>query len=225
MGKDVKEVVNDKIFEEIFGSDMTENEKTFLLLYLESYNGAQSYRKAYNMDNITTSRVKACELLQRPHIRAAIKRARKIMSVGFDIDPTQYIEFLLKAANANIGDYVRVEEEEKPVLDKEGNPVLNMDTGEPITNKRSRVFLNNSKDLDMSLVSSIKQGKDGVTIQLVDKLSCWDKIKDFMEWQAEKDNKAKEDSKILDAITGRIDDTWTGDNVYSDLDEALKEDG
>nr|DAF57404.1 MAG TPA: Terminase small subunit [Myoviridae sp. ctqfO1] len=225
MGKDVKEVVNDKIFEEIFGSDMTENEKTFLLLYLESYNGAQSYRKAYNMDNITTSRVKACELLQRPHIRAAIKRARKIMSVGFDIDPTQYIEFLLKAANANIGDYVRVEEEEKPVLDKEGNPVLNMDTGEPITNKRSRVFLNNSKDLDMSLVSSIKQGKDGVTIQLVDKLSCWDKIKDFMEWQAEKDNKAKEDSRILDAITGRIDDTWTGDNVYSDLDEALKEDG
>lgn len=225
MGKDVKEVVNDKIFEEIFGSDMTENEKTFLLLYLESYNGAQSYRKAYNMDNITTSRVKACELLQRPHIRAAIKRARKIMSVGFDIDPTQYIEFLLKAANANIGDYVRVEEEEKPVLDKEGNPVLNMDTGEPITNKRSRVFLNNSKDLDMSLVSSIKQGKDGVTIQLVDKLSCWDKIKDFMEWQAEKDNKAKEDSKILDAITGRIDDTWTGDNVYNDLDEALKEDG
>lgn len=225
MGKDVKEVVNDKIFEEIFGSDMTENEKTFLLLYLESYNGAQSYRKAYNMDNIITSRVKACELLQRPHIRAAIKRARKIMSVGFDIDPTQYIEFLLKAANANIGDYVRVEEEEKPVLDKEGNPVLNMDTGEPITNKRSRVFLNNSKDLDMSLVSSIKQGKDGVTIQLVDKLSCWDKIKDFMEWQSEKDNKAKEDSKILDAITGRIDDTWTGDNVYSDLDEALKEDG
>lgn len=225
MGKDVKEVVNDKIFEEIFGSDMTENEKTFLLLYLESYNGAQSYRKAYNMDNITTSRVKACELLQRPHIRAAIKRARKIMSVGFDIDPTQYIEFLLKAANANIGDYVRVEEEEKPVLDKEGNPVLNMDTGEPITNKRSRVFLNNSKDLDMSLVSSIKQGKDGVTIQLVDKLSCWDKIKDFMEWQAEKDNKAKEDSRILDAITGRIDDTWTDDNVYSDLDEALKEDG
>ena len=225
MGKDVKEVVNDKIFEEIFGSDMTENEKTFLLLYLESYNGAQSYRKAYNMDNITTSRVKACELLQRPHIRAAIKRARKIMSVGFDIDPTQYIEFLLKAANANIGDYVRVEEEEKPVLDKEGNPVLNMDTGEPITNKRSRVFLNNSKDLDMSLVSSIKQGKDGVTIQLVDKLSCWDKIKDFMEWQAEKDNKAKEGSKILDAITGRIDDTWTCDNVYSDLDEALKEDG
>ena len=225
MGKDVKEVVNDKIFEEIFGSDMTENEKTFLLLYLESYNGAQSYRKAYNMDNITTSRVKACELLQRPHIRAAIKRARKIMSVGFDIDPTQYIEFLLKAANANIGDYVRVEEEEKPVLDKEGNPVLNMDTGEPITNKRSRVFLNNSKDLDMSLVSSIKQGKDGVTIQLVDKLSCWDKIKDFMEWQAEKDNKAKEDSKILDAITGRIDDTWKDDNAYSDLDEALKEDG
>lgn len=225
MGKDVKEVVNDKIFEEIFGSDMTENEKTFLLLYLESYNGAQSYRKAYNMDNITTSRVKACELLQRPHIRAAIKRARKIMSVGFDIDPTQYIEFLLKAANANIGDYVRVEEEEKPVLDKEGNPVLNMDTGEPITNKRSRVFLNNSKDLDMSLVSSIKQGKDGVTIQLVDKLSCWDKIKDFMEWQTEKDNKAKEDSKILDAITGRIDDTWTEDNVYNDLDEALKEDG
>lgn len=225
MGKDVKEVVNDKIFEEIFGSDMTENEKTFLLLYLESYNGAQSYRKAYNMDNITTSRVKACELLQRPHIRAAIKRARKIMSVGFDIDPTQYIEFLLKAANANIGDYVRVEEEEKPVLDKEGNPVINMDTGEPITNKRSRVFLNNSKDLDMSLVSSIKQGKDGVTIQLVDKLSCWDKIKDFMEWQTEKDNKAKEDSKILDAITGRIDDTWKDDNVYSDLDEALKEDG
>lgn len=225
MEKDAKEIVNDKIFEEIFGSDMTENEKTFLLLYLESYNGAQSYRKAYNMDNLVVSKVKACELLQKPHIRAAVKRARKIMSVGFDIDPTQYIEFLLKAANANIGDYVRVEEEEKPVLDREGNPILNMDTGEPVTNKRSRVFLNNSKDLDMSLVSSIKQGKDGVTIQLIDKLSCWDKIKDFMEWQMEKENKAKEDSKILEAITGRVEDTWSDDNVYSDLEEALKEDG
>lgn len=225
MEKDAKEIVNDKIFEEIFGSDMTENEKKFLLLYLESYNGAQSYRKAYNMDNLVVSKVKACELLQKPHIRAAVKRARKIMSVGFDIDPTQYIEFLLKAANANIGDYVRVEEEEKPVLDREGNPVLNMDTGEPVTNKRSRVFLNNSKDLDMSLVSSIKQGKDGVTIQLIDKLSCWDKIKDFMEWQMERENKAKEDSKILEAITGRVEDTWSDDNVYSDLEEALKEDG
>lgn len=225
MEKDAKEIVNDKIFEEIFGSDMTENEKKFLLLYLESYNGAQSYRKAYNMDNLVVSKVKACELLQKPHIRAAVKRARKIMSVGFDIDPTQYIEFLLKAANANIGDYVRVEEEEKPVLDREGNPVLNMDTGEPVTNKRSRVFLNNSKDLDMSLVSSIKQGKDGVTIQLIDKLSCWDKIKDFMEWQMERENKAKEDSKILEAITGRVEDTWSDDNVYSDLEEALREDG
>lgn len=225
MEKDAKEIVNDKIFEEVFGSDMTEKEKNFLLLYLESYNAAQSYRKAYNMDNLVTSKVKACELLQKPHIRAAVKRARKIMSVGFDIDPTQYIEFLLKAANANIGDYVRVEEEEKPVLDKEGNLVLNMDTGEPVTNKRSRVFLNNSKDLDMSLVSSIKQGKDGVTIQLIDKLSCWDKIKDFMEWQMEKENKAKEDSEILQAITGRVEDTWKNDNIYSDLEEALKEDG
>ena len=218
-----KEIINSKIFDEVFNSKLTEQEKKFILYYLESYNARQSYIKAFGCD-VDVAKIKAFTLLQRKDVQSQIRKLKKVLQVGYDIDPSRYIEFLLKAANADIGDYIQFSEEDVLQYDKDGSVLIDPDTGEPIKKKVNKMHLVNSKDADTSLIVSVKQGRDGISLQMVDKLKCWEKIKDFFEWKMKQEEKGTVETNIIQAIQSSTNKTWGTDDVYSDLEETLKDD-
>lgn len=223
MAEDLKEEVVDKIYDELFGSDLTEKQKKFVLYYLSSYNASQSYMKAYECRDKSVANANGFQLLRSSPIQSALKRAKKIMQTTYNIDPMQYLEFLLKAAHADIGDYISFSEEEVPVMDKEGNIIYDETTGEAMKKKVNRMHLVNSDEVDTSIVTSIKQGRDGITINLVDKMKAWEKIKDFFEWQTKKEEKNKMDNNIIDAINNSAKSAWVEGEENNDLEEALKD--
>lgn len=220
---DMKEAINERLFDEVFNSSLSEKEKLFVLYYLESYNATQSYLKAYGGNKAKAS-VLAFSLLQRDKIKSQIKKLKKILQLGYDIDPSRYIEFLLKAANADIGDYIKFSEEEVQEYDKDGEALIDIDTGKPIVKKVNKMHLVDSNIVDTSIITSIKQGRDGITIQLVDKLKCWEKIKDFFEWKMNQEEKAVAETNIIEALKGNTDKTWGEEDVYDDLNKTLKDD-
>lgn len=220
---DIKEAVNERLFDEVFNSSLTEKEKRFILYYLESYNATQSYLKAYG-GNKTHASLAAFQILQRSNIKSQIKKLKKILQIGYDIDPSRYIEFLLKAANADIGDYIKFSEEEVKEYDKDGEALIDIDTGKPIVKKVNKMHLVNSDSIDTSVITSIKQGRDGITIQLVDKLKCWEKIKEFFEWKLKQDEKSMAETNIIEVLKDSAERTWNEEEVYDDLDETLKDD-
>lgn len=220
---DTKEAINEKLFDEVFNSSLSEEEKRFVLYYLESYNATQSYLKAFGGEKSKAS-ISAFRLLHKSSIKSQIKKLKKLLQVGYDIDPSRYIEFLLKAANADIGDYIKFSEEEVEQYDKDGVALVDPDTGETIKKKINKMHLVNSDNIDTSVITSIKQGRDGITIQLVDKLKCWDKIKEFFEWKMKQEEKYTAETNIIEALKENTDKTWSKGDIYSDLEETLEDD-
>lgn len=219
----IKDVINNKILDEVSDSGLTQKEQDFVLYYLESNNAAQSYMKAYNKDKKLAS-LRAYELLHKQHIKSEIKRLKKIMRLAYDIDPSKYLETLLKAANADIGDYISFAEEEIPEFNDEGIPMVNPDTGEPITRKVNRMHLNDSSMVDTSIITEIKQGRDGISIKLVDKLKAWEKLREFFDWKQKQEKSESTDNSLIDAIGKSTKDVWgSEDDIDADLNELKNE--
>lgn len=212
--------VSDTIKYDVARQKLSDEEKNFILYYLESFNASQSYMKAFPNTIKRTASVRACQLLDKPSIRTELKRLKRLMAKSYDIDPTRYIEFQLKGANADISDYITFNEEEVPVYAPDGTQMTNPDTGEPITKKVNKMHLVDSDKIDTSLIQEIKSGRDGINIKLVDKQKCWDNIKNFFEWHAENNQKDSGNNSLLEALHNRIDDSWSKDE---DLDEDLRE--
>lgn len=209
---------------EIFdNNDLTANQKDFVIYYVQSNNVAQSYLKAFKCKKQYAS-IYASKLLKEPKIQSAVKKLKKILMKSYDVDVTSYVDYLLKVANADISDYITFEEEEVPILDNEGQKVFDPDTGEPLTKKVNRMHLTNSDFVDCSVVESIKQGRDGISIQLADKAKAWEKLAKYFGWVGEQKKEETSDSGILDAIKGEIDKTWDDDDLDSDLDKTLSQD-
>lgn len=208
--KDMKEIINEKIIDNIVDTDLTEQEQDFILYYLESNNGTQSYLKAYGGEKKFAA-FKACRLLKSQKIKSEIKRIKKIMKIGMDIDPSKYLDTLLKVANADIGDYIKFSEEEIPEYDDEGMPLLNQDTGEPITRKVNRMHLEDSSKVDTTVIQEIKQGKDGISIKLVDKMRAWEKLKEFFEWKKQQEDNSKISNNLIEVLQTKTENVWEDD--------------
>lgn len=223
--KTQKDDINDAIYKDLFGNTtLTLPQQKFILYYLESLNTTQSYLKATGRhpSSKAVAAVMANKWLNNKEVQLELRRLKKIMQRGFDIDPTRYVEFQLKGANADIGDYIKFSEEEVPVLAEDGSQMFDPDTGEKLTKKINRMHLVDSDTVDTSVITCIKQGRDGITINMVDKLKCWENLKEIFEWKVQKNKEEKQDNTLLEAINNSVNNSWS-DN--EDLDEDWKEYG
>lgn len=73
-----------------------------------------------------------------------------------------------------------------------------------ITFKGNEVKLTNSDKIDGQLVTKVKQGRDGITIELADKLSALDKLERYFDVMP-KDWREKIEERKLELIKERID--------------------
>ena len=218
---ELREETNDAIFDAAFEIGLTEKEKEFALLYLETYNPGLSYLKVYGGSRQgANSRAKAS--LQREKMKNFIDKAKEILQLKYDLNPSAYVEFLLRAANADIGDYLSFKEEEIEVRNKEGEIVYDPDTGDPLKRKVSKIRLKDSSEVDSTLVSKISQGREGIKIELIDKLKCWDRLKEYFGWEMKASDDGTATSNIIDAINKSAKSVWTTEeDADKDLEETL----
>lgn len=203
---------------------LTDKETDFVLYYLESNNATQSYLKSYKI-NKKWAGIKGYQLLHKPKIESAIKKLKKIQKHALDVNPNLYVETLLKGASADIGDYIEFREEDVPILDADGSQMHDPDTGEPLYKKVNKMHLTDSAFVDTGVVTGIKQGRDGISITLVDKIKCLELLRKYFNWGEEQQTDSKDTDSIINAINGKTKDVWgDGSSEDDDLEEALKDD-
>lgn len=207
-------------------SAVTEKEKDFILYYLDSYNATQAYLNAYGKEkNKKSASAKAVALLKKPAVKAIIKKLRKAMMQDYELHPSQYLEYLIKVAHADIGDFIKFSNVEEPVYGNDGLQMIDQDTGMPMTRKLNKIYLVDSETVDTSTIVSIKQSRDGVSIQMADKSKAWDKLAEYFGWLDKKTETAVDDSGLLEAIQGKVEVTWeNGQTIYGDLEKTLEKD-
>lgn len=151
-----------KAIEELNANDeLTDKQKLFCLYYLQSFNAAQSYIKAYGC-TYETAMVEGSRSLRNPKIKAELDRLR------IELQSEQY--FTIQDI---INEYAKQAFSDIKNIATFGTESVEMEDGSE--RELSFVRLKQSNEVDGTLVQEVKQGKDGVSAKL------WDKQKAMAE--------------------------------------------
>ncbi|WP_438497152.1 terminase small subunit [Paenibacillus sp. IHBB 3054] len=162
-------------------SGLTPKQRIFVLEYLRTFNATQAAIAAGYSKK--TAYAIGWENLRKPEIQAAIKQAKEQFTDELGLDIKRIIAEWMKIAFADTGDYVNFGSREFPLHTKKGDPVLDED-GKQLTGIQNFVNLVNSDAVDTSVISEVKEGKDGFSVKLYNKIEALKqlgKYKDYMD--------------------------------------------
>ena len=215
-------------------SKLSDQQKLFCLYYVKYWNQTKAALKAgYGKD---TARFTASNLMKKPHIKKEIDRLKKSIRDGLSFEPMAIFQKYLDIAFSDITDYLEFGREEVPVMGAFGPVEVEID-GEKVqlTKIVNTVKFKESYEVDGTILSEVKQGKDGVSIKLLDKMKAleWlsdrldfltDEVRRKLEIETEKVNIAREklqleknklegeeeleDDGFLEALKGEVNEVW-----------------
>ncbi|WP_245671856.1 terminase small subunit [Desulfuribacillus stibiiarsenatis] len=229
-----KEVQPRKIIEQeiskLEDAGLTEKQRLFCLYYIKSFNATMAAIKAgYSKD---TAHVIGHENLRKPKIANEIRRLKGTMHQDIFVDAMDVLNKYIKIAFADITDYVDFGRKKEIVKEEVGTN----NEGEPILEEKeyeyNYVHFKNAVDVDGTVISEVKQGKDGVSIRLADKMKALEKLEKYFDlipdtWKRkieeeklamqkrkieEPDEGDTEDDGFIDALNAQASEVWNDDD-------------
>lgn len=160
--------LEEKLLEAVDDSGLNEKQKLFCVYFVSCHNATQAYLKAYKCKK-TTAETNGWELLQNTAIKKEIDKLKALMRSEYRIDIHDYINYLLKVVGADIGQYVKFGRKKIKRKDEE----FEVNT----------VQLEESENIDTSIITEVKEGRDGVTFKLEDKKWAWEQLAKYLGFE------------------------------------------
>lgn len=180
--QEVKSVsIDDGTKETLQNECLTSEQQMFCIYYSRTFNAAQSYQKAYRC-TYETAMVNGCKLLRNTNVRKEIERLKEIKRQMIVIGEEDIVELQMRIAGADIGNYLsfgRTEVETKP------GDMVEVNT----------VDLKPSTVTDTQLIRKVKEGRDGVSVELEDKQKAIDWLTKYFLMHPDSKYKAEFDKK------------------------------
>nr|WP_277376189.1 terminase small subunit [Paenibacillus polymyxa] len=173
---------------------LTPKQRIFIMEYLRDFNATRAAMAAGYSKKTAYSI--GWELLRKPEIKAAIQNYNESLMDGVGLNAQRVLMEYMKIAFADITDYVEFGQKEEDVLGLEGEPVFDSETGETKRYRYNYVSFKNSDEIDGTLVSEVKQGKDGVSVKLHDKTKALDVLTKYMDLLPDIHKRMVEDEKL-----------------------------
>ncbi|MFP7199699.1 terminase small subunit [Lysinibacillus halotolerans] len=165
-----KEVVESVDVIELENDDFTDKQRLFISYYVKYWNATKAYQKAYGCSR-EVALTNGPRLLRDARIKEEVIRVRDGITEEAILDKRTLIQKWIDIAFADITDYIQFGKVEEIVYDESGQPSLDMN-GNVKTWTRNFVNLNDSDEIDGTLITEVKQGKDGITVKLADKMKA-----------------------------------------------------
>lgn len=200
---DKEKAVTDEVIQVIENPELTDKQRLFCCLYIKCFNATKAYQKAYGVDYITACG-NASKLLKSIEIKNEIQRLKQNRLNRKFLSEEDIFQKYMDIAFSDITDYVEFGREIVPVMGPFGPVIVkNEETGEKIEVKKevNVVRFKESIKVDGTLITEVKQGKDGASIKLADRMKALQWISDHMSLATE-EQKAR--LKKLEAETERI---------------------
>jgi phage terminase small subunit len=158
---------NEKSDEPIVESgELTDKQRLFCIYYVKSFNQTMAAIKAGYAPE--SAHVRGSELVRNSKVAAEIRRIKGKMTSELFLDAMDVLNKYVKIAFADITDYLSFGRKEVTDI----NPV----TGKEHKFEVNYVDFKDSGMIDGTIVSEVKQGKDGVSIKLADKMKALEKL-------------------------------------------------
>ena len=182
-----KEKAEEAIEKVIENADLTDKQRLFCLFYVRSFNATKAYQKAYQCDYLT-ARSHGYELLLNVVIKTEIQRLKQNRLNRELLDEHDIFQKYVDIAFADITDYLEFGTEEVPVMALYGPvKVKDPDTGEEkeLTKTVNTVRFRPSAEVDGTILAEVKQGRDGASIKLADRMKALQWLSDHMDLATE----------------------------------------
>lgn len=209
--------------------ELTDKQRLFCVLYAKCFNATKAYQKAYQCDYIT-AKSNGYKLLTNTYIKSEILHLKQERLNKEFLSESDIFQKYMDIAFADLTDYVEFGTAEEPVMSIHG-PVKVED---PKTGKKKQltqtvnvVHFKKSSEVDGTILSEVKHGKNGSSIKLADRIKALQWLSDNMKLGAEQQLARLEQQRAqIDLLRARKQDL-TGENESQEavekLDQILKE--
>lgn len=218
--KDIKEPIVEEVNEVLQNAELTDRQRLFCIYYINCFNAAKAYKKAYEC-SYESSLSNGYRLMENDSIRKEIENLKKHKLNRVMISEEDIFQRYLDIAYANIGDYLKFgrRRKNKWTKNKDGEfiAVIDPDTGQQDFYEYNFIELNESSDVDTSLLSEIKEGKDGISVKLKDGMKA-------LDWLTKHMNIATDKQKAeLELLKDKLNKGGPGKNdmvqIVDDIDD------
>lgn len=157
-----------KEIETLANNELTEEQRLFCLYYSKSFNATRAYQKAYDVD-YRTAQSNGCRLLTFTYIKDEIMKLKQERYAQSMLTKDDIFQKYMDIAFADITDFLEF-----------GSETNNSDAV-----SKNFVRFKDGGVVDGTLISEVKQGKDGASIKLSDRMKALQWLSDHMGWATE----------------------------------------
>lgn len=194
----------------INNDNLTDKQKLFCIYYVKMFNATKAYQKAYECDYEVANK-NAYTLMVKHGVKEEIMRLKQHRMSGEFFDKYDVLQKYKDIAFADITEFTTFGTETVKTFNNQG---------EEIEYEVNRVYFKESSEIDGTLVTEVKQGKDGVSIKLADKMKALDflaKYTDLLNENELKQLKVEKERIALDNAKN-VEEEYEDDGFI----EALK---
>lgn len=224
--KEVKEVFVEEVDQVMGNPDLTEKQRLFCIYYVRCFNATKAYQKAYDC-SYETAASNAYRMMENDGIKSKIQQLKQNRLNREYFTEEDVFQKYMDIAFSDITDYVTFGTEEVPVMTMYGPAQIKDEkTGKKktLTKVINTVRFKESTNIDGTLISEVKQGRDGASIKLLDKMKALDWLAEHMDMATEEQKvriasmKAKAqlndedeiaDDGFLEALNGAAGEDWS----------------
>lgn len=163
--------------------NLTDKQRLFCLKYIRCFNATKAYQKAYGCGYDVAS-VGGYDLLRNPKVAAEILRLKQERLNREFFSEHDIFQKYMDIAFADITEYLEFGRETVPVMGAFGPVMVDDDLGlgkVPLMKEVNTVRFRESSEVDGTLLTEVKQGKDGASIKLADRMKALDWLTDHMD--------------------------------------------
>ena len=198
--------------------DLTEKQRLFCLYYVRCFNATKAYQKAYEC-SWETAVVAGSRLLGNVKVQNEIQALKQSRLNRELLDEHDIFQKYMDIAFADITDFVEFGQEEEYVISQFGlvqveDPVTGKKA--PLKQKVNTVRFKESDSIDGTLITEVKNGRNGASIKLADRMKA-------LEWLAEHMDIATEEQKARIAVLKMKSAGDEPEDVDTSYVDALKD--
>lgn len=224
-----KKAAESEVNQVIENPELTDKQRLFCIYYIRSFNATKAYQKAYGC-SYENAMQNGSRMLRNDKVKEEILRLKQERLNREFLSEADIFQKYMDIAFADITDYMTFGTEEVPVMAMYGPvKIKDPETGEEkqLTKIVNTVRFKDSSEVDGTILSEVKQGKDGASIKLSDRMKALQWLSDNMKLGTEQQLARLEQQRAqIDLLRARKQDL-TGENESQEavekLDQILKE--
>lgn len=223
-----KKAAENEVAQVMENPDLTDKQRLFCIYYIRSFNATKAYQKAYGC-SYENAMQNGSRMLRNDKVKAEILRLKQERLNRELLSEADIFQKYMDIAFADITDYLEFGTEEVPVMAIYGPvKIKDPETGEEktLTKVINKVLFKSSSDVDGTIISEVKQGRDGASIKLSDRMKALEWLSGHMNMGTEEQLARLGQLRAQTDLTRARKQALTGENESNEavekLDQILK---